>query len=342
MFRIEEPEPSNLTAGVWREQTMYQLFKLALGAITFFEAAFGQTSVLAVDIENIVVYNQDTADVTKWATSPEQTDPLVSQNFVPIIWLADVVAVNGIPAKGTWTVRGTSLVRSTTLTPGQAIADSSSFFFFDWIVDLILPDGRPVGTIMASGWGGATKPPGAPSTILQANMTITGGTGAYLGIRGQGGQGGNTIAPRNASMREDPAYRRILGGGKRRYVFHIIPLETPQIAGIFHADFTPVTASSPARPGETLIAQATGLGPTLPGVDPGQPFPITGLQEVNSPVDVMINGKASTVLNKVGWPGRIGAYRLDFQVPDGTSSGMATIQLSAAWIEGPSAFLPVR
>jgi hypothetical protein len=318
------------------------LLKLALGAITLSAMALGQTSILAVDIENIVVYNQDTADVTKWAINPEKTDPLDSQNFVPIIWLADVVAVNGVPAKGTWTVRGTSLVRTTTLTPGQAIADSSSFFFFDWIVDLILPDGRPVGTIMASGWGGAAKPPGAPSAILQANMTITGGTGAYLGIRGQAGQGGNTIAPRNASMREDPAYRRLLGGGKRRYVFHILPLETPQILGLFHSDFTPVTAASPARAGETLIAQATGLGPTLPGVDPGQPFPAAPLQEVNSPVDVIVNGKASTVLNKVGWPGRVGAYRLDFQVPDGTTAGMATIQLHAAWIEGPVAPLPVH
>ncbi len=182
---------------------MNHFFKLALGAITFCAATFGQTSIVAVDIENIVIYNQD------WATSAEQTDPLVSQNFVPIIWLADVVAVNGVPAKGTWTVRGTSLVRSTTLTPGQAIADSSSFFFFDWIVDLILPDGRPVGTIMASGWGGAAKPPGAPSAILQANMTITGGTGAYLGIRGQAGQGvpktlvsgANSVEARRVSWR---------------------------------------------------------------------------------------------------------------------------------------------
>src|SRR6202165_1531723 len=126
---------------------MSQLFKLALGVMTFCAAAFGQTGMLAVDIENVVVYNQDTADVTKWASNPEMTDPLASQNFVPVIWLADVVAVNGAPARGPWTVRGTSLFRSTTLTPGQAIADSSSTFFFDWIVDIILPDGRPVGTI---------------------------------------------------------------------------------------------------------------------------------------------------------------------------------------------------
>jgi hypothetical protein len=320
---------------------MTKLRKFVLGAIAFSAVSPAQNNILAIDIENIVVYNQDTSDVTKWATLPEKTDPLASQNFVPIIWLADVVAVNGVPAKGTWTVRGTSLVRSTTLTSGQAIADSGSFFFFDWIVDLLLPDGRPVGTIMASGWGGATRPPGAASAILQANMTVTGGTGAYLGIRGQAGQGGNTIAPRNASMREDPAYRRILGGGKRRYVFQIIPLEYPQLTAVFHPDFSPVTPSNPARAGEMLIGQATGLGPTLPGVDPGQPFP-SELQEVNSPVDVMINGKDSTVINKVGWPGRLGVYRLDFQVPEGTSGGMATIRVSAAWMEGPPLSLPVR
>src|SRR5215813_13990173 len=111
---------------------MKSLFELALGAIVFSTASPGQTSILAVDIENIVIYSQDTADVTKWATNVEKTDALSSQNFAPIIWLADVVAVNGVPAKGTWTVRGTTLIRSTTVTPGQAIADSVSFFFFDW------------------------------------------------------------------------------------------------------------------------------------------------------------------------------------------------------------------
>ena len=321
---------------------MNSLFKLALGMIAFSAASPGQVNTLAIDIENIVIYMQDTADVTKWAVSTERTDPLPTQNFVPIIWLADVVAVNGVPAKGTWTVRGTQLIRSTNLTPGQAIADSGAVFFFDWIVDLLQEDSRLVGTIMASGWGGAARPPGASSSILQANMTITGGTGAYLGIRGQAGQGGNTIAPRNASMREDPAYRRILGGGKRRYVFQIIPTERPQVTAVFHSDFTPVTAANPARTGETLIAQATGLGPTLPGVDPGQPFPAAPLQEVNSPVDVLVNSKASKVLSKIGWPNLANTYRVDFQVPDGTAAGDGSIRLSAAWIEGPQAPLPIR
>ena len=124
-------------------------------------------------------------------------------------------------------------------------------------------------------------------------------------------------------------------------MFQVIPMDYPQVTGVFHTDFSPVTPSNPARAGETLIAQATGLGPTLPGVDPGQPFPATP-QAVNSPVDVIVNGKASPVANKVGWPGRVGVYRVDFQVPDGTAAGDATVQLSAAWIQGPATSLTVR
>ena len=55
---------------------MNQLFKLTPTAILLCTAAFGQSGVLAVDIENIVIYNQDTSDITKWASSPEKTDRL--------------------------------------------------------------------------------------------------------------------------------------------------------------------------------------------------------------------------------------------------------------------------
>ena len=57
--------------------------------------------------------------------------------------------------------------------------------------------------------------PGAPSTQAQANQSIVGGTGAYLGVRGEtgGGTNPNAVAIRGASMVEDPAFRRTNGGG---------------------------------------------------------------------------------------------------------------------------------
>ena len=96
---------------------------------------------------------------------------------------------------------------------------------------------------------------------------------------------------RNTSFTEDPANRRRNGGGPGtwRWVAHLIPMSAPQVVisasgpAVFHSDFSPVTAARPARSGEVLIVQATGLGPTLPGVDPGQPFPTDAILRVNSP-----------------------------------------------------------
>ena len=88
--------------------------------------------------------------------------------------------------------------------------------------------------------------------------------------------------------------------------------------------------------------QATGLGPTIAGVDPGQPFPTDPILQVNSPVAVTVNGQATEVVNSFGWPGLVDTYRLDFRVPDGATAGTATIQLTAAWISGASVNIPIR
>ena len=191
---------------------------------------------------------------------------------------------------------------------------------------------------MVSGLNSGSRPPGAPLTFPGANAAIIGGTGAFLGMRGQASTitalGATSI--RQASVTEDPSNRRALGGGGLYHlVFHLVPLQRPDVMSVFHSDFTPVSTSSPARAGETLIVSATGLGPTNPRVDPGQPSPATPLQEVNSPLSMAVNGRAAVVLNKVGWPGTTGVNSVDFRVPDGTAANVASIQISAAWIQGP-------
>ena len=192
--------------------------------------------------------------------------------------------------------------------------------------------------------------PGAPLAVTQGNFAIVGGTGAFLGARGQVGQSVNaqTMASRQASMAEDPANRRRNGGGKIRFALHLIPMFRPEVVAtatgpaIFHADFSPVTAAKPAKASEILIVKATGLGPTLPGINPGQPFSTDALQLVNSPVAVTVNGQAAEVVNSIGWPGLVDTYRVDFRVPDGATAGAAMIQLTAAWIAGPSVNVPVQ
>lgn len=111
---------------------------------------------------------------------------------------------------------------------------------------------------------------------------------------------------------------------------------------VLHADFSAVTAAKPAKAGEVLIVKATGLGPTVPSVDPGQPFPTDTILQVNSPIAVTVNGQNAELVNSIAWPGLVDTYRVDFRVPDGIAPGTAMIQLSAAWIAGSSVSIPVQ
>ena len=94
--------------------------------------------------------------------------------------------------------------------------------------------------------------------------------------------------------------------------------------------------------GELLSAQVSGLGPTNPGVDSGQPFPASPASVVNSPVQVLVNGRPAEVLRAVGIPGAMDLYQVDFRIPPDTPPGYATIQLTAAWIAGSMIAVPVR
>jgi hypothetical protein len=309
--------------------------------------------MLLVEFENNVQYNQDTSDYSKFATDPGVTTTQASRNFQSNVVIADIVAVNGQPAKGVFFRERRTIMLTPNPTPGQAIADvARNFSGFETVFEILQPDGTPIGSIFLSGFGGGSPtPPGAPSVQNLSNLAIVGGTGAFLGVRGQGGEAavtGNTAA-RQASMTEDPSKRRINGGGKMRWVLHVIPMFRPEIAAtpagpaVTHSsDFSVVTASRPAIPGELLSLFATGLGPTRPGLDPGQPFPSNPPAIVNSPVIVTVNGKSAEVLGAVGYPGSLDGYQVNFRLPPDTTAGTATIQLSTAWIAGPSAIIAVQ
>jgi uncharacterized protein (TIGR03437 family) len=112
---------------------------------------------------------------------------------------------------------------------------------------------------------------------------------------------------------------------------------------VYHADFSPVSAASPARAGEVLIARGTNLGFTTPTVVPGVAFVDSApWNQVNAPVEVIVGGQALDAINKLGWPGQIDFYRVDFQVPSVPPSGMTTLQLRVSGVAGPPVQIPVR
>jgi uncharacterized protein (TIGR03437 family) len=149
-------------------------------------------------------------------------------------------------------------------------------------------------------------------------------------------------------MGEDPANRRINGGGKTQFVLQLIPEQRPQIAvtangpAIVHASTNQlVTAANPAHAGETLVLFATGLGPAK-GVELGQPFPASPTAPVIAPIDTTVNGGAADVIYAGGYPGAVDGYQVNFTLPSGLAAGMATLQLSAAWIPGDAVKLPIQ
>lgn len=327
----------------------------AVCAATYSQLSLAQLSsptILEVEVRDWVSYSHSVTDYTKLATDPNVPSRDIARNFGTFTGLGDIVAVNGKPAKGNLVTTGEGINFTPTPTPGQAIADVNRQNVVHSVYEILQADGTPIGTIMVAGLAGGANPPppGAPLSPTRDNLTIVGGTGAFLGARGQAAAVQTTF--RGTSVVEDPSNRRIHpGAGSRRDILNIIPMSRPEILttsggpAVFHADFSPVTAAKPAKAGEVLITMATGLGPTRPGVNPGQPFPsypANPLQLINSPVDATVNGQAAAVINAVGWPGLVDTYRVDVRVPDGIAAGLAAIQFSAAWIIGPSVSIPIQ
>jgi uncharacterized protein (TIGR03437 family) len=314
-------------------------------------AQVAPTTILEIDVENRVSYTDDIPDVSKLATDPNATTAIPSRNFRKSVTIGDIVSVNGQPTKGTFVGNFRQILFRPEPTPGQAIADITRNSVLEFSFEILKIDGTPIGAIMAAGLGTGSAIPGAPLAVTQGNVAIVGGTGAFLGARGQLGQAvtAQTIPDRQASMSEDPANRRKHGGGGRsRFLVHVTPLARPEIVStpggpaIFRSDFSLVNAAQPARAGEVLILIATGLGPTRPGVDPGKPFPADPLPEVNSPLEVTVNGRPAEILLSIGRPGTIDRYRVDIRVPEGTAAGPATIHLSTAWIAGPDVTIAIQ
>ena len=313
-------------------------------------AQMPSVTVLDVQIENYVQYVGDVSDFTKLASDPNITTS-ATKTFGTAVILGDITAVNGKTAKGTLVINQRTLNLRDSFAPGTAIADVVRGAISNYALEILAADSTPIGGIYAAGFSAGPPPPGAPLASASSSNAILGGTGVFLGARGQVNGGPTTMALRVASVTEDPASRRTNGGGKIHVIASLIPMEVPQIVVssngpmVFHSDFSAVTAAKPAKAGEILISMATGLGPTRPGVDPGQPFPpypANPLQVVNSPVDVTVNGQSVGTINAIGWPRLVDTYRVDFQVPAGTPAGTAAIQLSAAWIVGPSVNIPIQ
>ena len=175
----------------------------------FATIAPGQTDnrvALVVDLENVVTYRSDVTDFARRGADSGPTTALAARAFTDSLNVGDIVAVNGRPARGLWTSRVYAMNFSPTPTPGFGIADRASGSLADCKWEFLDASGNFIGAILDGGY---------------APHGVTSGVGAFYGVRGQMGGPSPANAPplppqrptRAASISEDPANRRINGGG---------------------------------------------------------------------------------------------------------------------------------
>jgi uncharacterized protein (TIGR03437 family) len=92
-------------------------------------------------------------------------------------------------------------------------------------------------------------------------------------------------------------------------------------AGVFlHASYLPVSATSPAQAGETILIYCTGLGATTPAVATGSAAPQSPLATVPFPVVTIGNSLAIVTFAGLA-PSFVGLYQINATVPPFLGSG---------------------
>ena len=108
---------------------------------------------------------------------------------------------------------------------------------------------------------------------------------------------------------------------------------------VLHAvDFSLVSSSSPARPGEFLLIYCTGLGPLRIPVRSGDQAPsVPPLAETINLPEVRIAGLPANVTYSGLAPGFVGLYQINVQAPAGLPAGNQTVQITTLGVASNTA-----
>ena len=107
---------------------------------------------------------------------------------------------------------------------------------------------------------------------------------------------------------------------------------------VLHADYSLVTAQSPAQVGETVAVYLTGLGTVNPLIQDGS----AGVySQTNSTIAVYIGGQAAAVGYSGLAPDLAGLYQLNVTVPSGVTTGDNTLEIVGPDSDADEAQIPV-
>jgi uncharacterized protein (TIGR03437 family) len=112
-----------------------------------------------------------------------------------------------------------------------------------------------------------------------------------------------------------------------------------------HQDYSLVSETSPAAPGEYLVIYLSGLGQTGVTVADGAAAPAPSNLQLLSPLiapTLTLNGTSIPIYFAGLSPGYVGLYQMNFQVPAGTPNGDMQLVVTQGGTASNSTILPVH
>src|SRR3954447_9964822 len=115
------------------------------------EAQTPSYSILRIELVNATLYTSGYCGVSdQFKNANKLATPPVGGG----LGIADIISVNGQPVKGTAFETASSMLTSSTLTPGRFIADITNAFPAQWELVIQNPDGTLIGSLHIAGIGG--------------------------------------------------------------------------------------------------------------------------------------------------------------------------------------------
>jgi uncharacterized protein (TIGR03437 family) len=109
-----------------------------------------------------------------------------------------------------------------------------------------------------------------------------------------------------------------------------------------HGDYSVVSKSNPAHPGETIALYVTGLGNVNPPNPDGAAGPANPASVPTNQFTIDVNGTTSPAPAFVGLaPGLAGLYQINFQIPSGLAAGTYLLGIQASDSYTDEAEIPV-
>lgn len=112
-------------------------------------------------------------------------------------------------------------------------------------------------------------------------------------------------------------------------------------AAALHANYSVISNSNTAQPGETIQVFLSGLGAVSPAANDGDAGPSNPLSNTTNTIAAYINGQTATVSYQGLAPGLVGLYQVNVTIPTGLASGTYYLDIAGPDSYTSEATIPV-